>query len=138
MLLRVLACSSRSLRSRAPTRRRRRRSPRAPGSSSTCQRGQTIAAQNADERIEPASLTKLMTAYLVFDALKTEARSRSSRRCRSRERAWKAGGSRMFIEPRKPVTVDELLRGMIVQSGNDATIALAELVARLARRSSRR
>jgi D-alanyl-D-alanine carboxypeptidase (penicillin-binding protein 5/6) len=89
--------------------------------------GQPIVAQNADERVEPASLTKLMTAYLVFDALTKKAITPEQTAPVS-QRAWKAGGSRMFIEPRKPVTVDELLRGMIVQSGNDATIALAELV----------
>jgi D-alanyl-D-alanine carboxypeptidase (penicillin-binding protein 5/6) len=90
--------------------------------------GQPIVAQNADERVEPASLTKLMTAYLVFDALKKKA-IQPEQTAPVSQKAWKAGGSRMFIEPRKPVTVDELLRGMIVQSGNDATIALAELVA---------
>jgi D-alanyl-D-alanine carboxypeptidase (penicillin-binding protein 5/6) len=89
---------------------------------------QPIVGQNADERVEPASLTKLMTAYVVFDALKKKAITREQTVPVS-QRAWKAGGSRMFIEPRKPVTVDELLRGMVVQSGNDATIALAELVA---------
>jgi D-alanyl-D-alanine carboxypeptidase (penicillin-binding protein 5/6) len=89
--------------------------------------GHAIAAQNANERVEPASLTKLMTAYLVFDALKKKAIT-PEQTVPVSERAWKAGGSRMFIEPRKPVTVDELLRGMVVQSGNDATIALAELV----------
>ena len=91
------------------------------------QSGQTIAAHNADERIEPASLTKLMTAYLVFDALKKKTIT-PEQTVPVSKRAWKAGGSRMFIEPRKPVTVDELLRGMVVQSGNDATVALAELV----------
>jgi len=90
--------------------------------------GQPIVAHNADERVEPASLTKLMTAYLVFDALRKKTITREQTAPVS-QRAWKAGGSRMFIEPRKPVTVDELLRGMIVQSGNDATIALAELIA---------
>ena len=91
------------------------------------QSGQTIAAHKADERIEPASLTKLMTAYLVFDAL-TKKTITPEQTVPVSKRAWKAGGSRMFIEPRKPVTVDELLRGMVVQSGNDATVALAELV----------
>jgi D-alanyl-D-alanine carboxypeptidase (penicillin-binding protein 5/6) len=90
--------------------------------------GQVIAAQSPDDRVEPASLTKLMTAYLVFQALK-KGTIKGDQTVPVSERAWKAGGSRMFIEPRKPVTVDELLRGMIVQSGNDATIALAELVA---------
>jgi len=91
------------------------------------QSGQAIAGLHAAERIEPASLTKLMTAYLVFDALKKKAIAPEQAVTVS-ERAWKSGGSRMFIEPRKPVTVEELLRGMIVQSGNDATVALAELV----------
>jgi len=90
--------------------------------------GQIIASQNPNERVEPASLTKLMTAYLVFNALK-EKKIQGTQSVNISERAWKMGGSRMFVEPRKPVTVDELLRGMIVQSGNDATVALAETVA---------
>jgi D-alanyl-D-alanine carboxypeptidase (penicillin-binding protein 5/6) len=90
--------------------------------------GQTIAAENADERVEPASLTKLMTAYLAFQALKQNVLAPGQTVAVS-ERAWKAAGSRMFIEPKTPVTVDELLRGMIVQSGNDACIALAEAIA---------
>ena len=90
--------------------------------------GQPIASSNPDERIEPASLTKLMTAYVTFSALKTNALA-LSQTVRVSERAWRAGGSRMFIEPRKPVTVEELLHGMVVQSGNDACIALAEAVA---------
>src|SRR5262249_47776951 len=88
--------------------------------------GQVIAAENADERREPASLTKLMTAYLAFAALRDKAITPSQQVTVSTA-AWHAEGSRMFIEPRKAVTVDELLRGMIVQSGNDASIALAEL-----------
>ena len=87
-----------------------------------------IASQNADERVEPASLTKLMSAYLVFTALKRNQLSLSQTLPVS-ARAWKMSGSRMFLEPDKPVTVDELLHGMIVQSGNDATVALAEGVA---------
>jgi D-alanyl-D-alanine carboxypeptidase (penicillin-binding protein 5/6) len=90
--------------------------------------GQTIASRNPQERIEPASLTKLMTAYLAFAALKGKSLA-LGQTIRVSELAWRAGGSRMFIEPRKPVTVEELLRGMIVQSGNDACIALAEGVA---------
>lgn len=86
-----------------------------------------IAAQNADERIEPASLTKLMAAYLVFEALQKKSIAKEQPVPVS-HKAWKTGGSRMFIEPRKPVTVGELLLGVIVQSGNDATVALAELV----------
>ncbi|NJD87823.1 MAG: D-alanyl-D-alanine carboxypeptidase [Betaproteobacteria bacterium] len=90
--------------------------------------GQALAAQSAEDRFEPASLTKLMTAYLVFSAIRDRKLDPAATVPVS-ERAWKAGGSRMFIEPRKPVTVADLLRGMIVQSGNDATIALAEAVA---------
>jgi D-alanyl-D-alanine carboxypeptidase (penicillin-binding protein 5/6) len=90
--------------------------------------GQAIAAQNADERVEPASLTKLMTAYLAFAALKQQAILPGQAVAVS-ERAWRAAGSRMYIKPGMPVTVDELLRGMIVQSGNDACIALAETIA---------
>jgi D-alanyl-D-alanine carboxypeptidase (penicillin-binding protein 5/6) len=89
---------------------------------------QTLAGRNANERIEPASLTKLMTAYLTFAALKRK-QIQPAQAVPVSERAWKAEGARMFIEPRKPVTVDELMRGMIVQSGNDACIALAELIA---------
>jgi len=87
-----------------------------------------IAGQNADERVEPASLTKLMSAYLVFTALKRNQLSLSQTLSVS-TRALKMSGSRMFIEPDKPVTVDELLHGMIVQSGNDATMTLAEGIA---------
>jgi D-alanyl-D-alanine carboxypeptidase (penicillin-binding protein 5/6) len=90
--------------------------------------GQALAAQAEDDRFEPASLTKLMTAYLVFAAIR-DRRLDPAAGVAVSEKAWKAGGSRMFIEPRKPVTVADLLRGMIVQSGNDATIALAEAVA---------
>ena len=90
--------------------------------------GQVIAAENADERREPASLTKLMTAYLAFAALRDKSVTPSQQVTVSTA-AWHAEGSRMFIEPKKAVTVDELLRGMIVQSGNDASIALAELLA---------
>jgi D-alanyl-D-alanine carboxypeptidase (penicillin-binding protein 5/6) len=90
--------------------------------------GQTLVAQNADEQREPASLTKLMTAYLVFGALKNKELMPSQMVTVS-EKAWRAEGSRMFIEPKKAVSVDELLRGEIVQSGNDAAIALAEAVA---------
>jgi serine-type D-Ala-D-Ala carboxypeptidase (penicillin-binding protein 5/6) len=92
------------------------------------QSGQSVTGQAADNRFEPASLTKLMTAYLVFDALK-KGQLRGDQTVPVSTKAWKAEGSRMFIEPLKPVTVDELVRGMIVQSGNDATIALAEAVA---------
>ena len=88
---------------------------------------QTLAAANADERRDPASLTKLMTAYVAFAALRSKAIA-SSQMVNVSQRAWKAEGSRMFIEPRKPVSVDELMHGVIIQSGNDASIAIAELV----------
>lgn len=89
---------------------------------------QTLAGSNPHEKIEPASLTKLMTAYLTFAALKQKHLT-LDRVLPVSKQAWRAQGSRMFIEPNKPVTVDELLRGMIIQSGNDASIALAEGVA---------
>ena len=89
---------------------------------------QILAADNPDERFEPASLTKLMTAYVVFSALKAKTLKPDQVVPVSRV-AYKAEGSRMFIDPAIPVTIDELLRGMIVQSGNDASIALAEAVA---------
>ena len=90
--------------------------------------GETLVAQNADEPREPASLTKLMTAYLAFKALRDKALM-PSQMVKVSEKAWRAEGSRMFIDPKKAVSVDELLRGEIVQSGNDAAIALAEAVA---------
>jgi len=90
--------------------------------------GQAIASNKPDERVEPASLTKLMTAYLAFAALKAKSLAPSQSVAVS-QRAWRARGARMFIEPRKPVTVQELLHGLIVQSGNDACIALAEAIA---------
>ena len=90
--------------------------------------GLALAGANVDQRAEPASLTKLMTAYVAFGALRA-GRIKGDQSAPVSERAWKSPGSRMFIEPRLAVAVDELLRGMIVQSGNDACIALAELVA---------
>lgn len=90
--------------------------------------GQVLAAHEPRARVEPASLTKLMTAYLTFTALK-QKRIRADQMVPVSERARRAEGSRMFIEAGKPVTVDELIRGMIVQSGNDACIALAEAIA---------
>ncbi len=90
--------------------------------------GQTLEAVNADERRDPTSLTKLMTAYVVFGALRAKVIV-PSQMVNVSQRAWRAEGSRMFIEPKRAVTVDELTRGMIIQSGNDASIALAELVA---------
>jgi len=86
---------------------------------------QTLAELDADKPIEPASLTKLMTAYIVFDALKAKKISLQQTFGVS-ERAWKMPGSRMFIDPKMKVPVEDLVKGMIVQSGNDATMALAE------------
>ena len=88
---------------------------------------QTLAALNPDEKREPASLTKLMTAYVAFQALRNKQIT-LAQQVKVSERAWRAEGSRMFIEPNRPVTVDELLHGMIIQSGNDASVALAELI----------
>jgi serine-type D-Ala-D-Ala carboxypeptidase (penicillin-binding protein 5/6) len=90
--------------------------------------GQILGSEKADQRFEPASLTKLMTAYLVFTALH-EKKLSLQQQVPVSESAWKAPGSRMFIEPGKPVTVDQLIQGMEVQSGNDACIALAQAVA---------
>jgi D-alanyl-D-alanine carboxypeptidase (penicillin-binding protein 5/6) len=90
--------------------------------------GQVLVAEKADERMEPASLTKLMTAYLVFAALR-DKKLTLEQQVPVSAHAWRAPGSRMFIDPRKPVTVDELIKGMEVQSGNDACIALAEALA---------
>ena len=89
---------------------------------------QVLAAKNSDMPVEPASLTKLMTAYLVFDALRAK-KVELKQALPVSERAWKMPGSRMFIDPKMRVPVDDLLRGMLVQSGNDATVALAEGVA---------
>ncbi len=89
--------------------------------------GQVLASHNASERFEPASLTKLMTAYLTFGALKQKS-LKPDQVIPVSTRAWKSEGSRMFIEPNKPVIVEDLLRGMIVQSGNDASVALAEAI----------
>jgi len=87
--------------------------------------GQVLAAKDIDAPVEQASLTKLMTGYLVFDALRAKKITLEQRLPVS-ERAWKMPGSRMFIDPKMQVPVDDLLKGMIVQSGNDATMALAE------------
>lgn len=86
--------------------------------------GNIIASYQKDERVEPASLTKIMTAYLAFDAIK-HGHLKLDQILPVSERAWKTEGSKMFIEPNKPVTVDELLHGMIIQSGNDASVTLA-------------
>lgn len=91
------------------------------------QTGMVLAEKNSDEQVEPASLTKIMTVYAAGHALKSGLIKQEDNVVVS-EKAWKAEGSRMFIEVGKTVTVDQLLDGIIVQSGNDASIALAEHV----------
>jgi len=86
---------------------------------------QVLAGRDIDSPVEPASLTKLMSAYLVFDALRAKKVSLQQTLPVS-VRAWKMPGSRMFIDPSMQVPVEDLVKGMIVQSGNDATVALAE------------
>lgn len=90
--------------------------------------GTIIASHEKDARVEPASLTKIMTAYVVFSAIQ-QGHLKLDQTLPVSEKAWKVEGSKMFIEPNKPVTVDELLHGTIIQSGNDSSIALAEGVA---------
>lgn len=90
--------------------------------------GQILAEMNADQQVEPASLTKLMTAYAIFHELK-EGNIHLTDQVTISEKAWRSPGSRMFVEVGKQVAVEDLLKGMIIQSGNDASIALAEYVA---------
>jgi D-alanyl-D-alanine carboxypeptidase (penicillin-binding protein 5/6) len=90
--------------------------------------GRELAALNADESLAPASLTKIMTTYVVFSALKQGQLALDDEVTIS-EKAWRTEGSRMFVEVGTRVTVHDLLRGMIVQSGNDASVALAEHIA---------
>lgn len=90
--------------------------------------GQIIGAHNPEEQVEPASLTKLMSAYVVFDAIKKN-RLALDQEVNISEKAWRTEGSRMFVQVNTRVSVDDLLQGVIVQSGNDATVALAEAVA---------
>jgi D-alanyl-D-alanine carboxypeptidase (penicillin-binding protein 5/6) len=89
--------------------------------------GQTLAESQADQKIEPASLTKLMSAYVIFNALR-DGRLKMDEQVLISEHAWRAEGSRTFVQVGTRVPVDVLVKGMIVQSGNDATIALAERV----------
>ena len=92
------------------------------------QSGRVITSKNADAPVEPASLTKLMTAYAVFHAL-ADGKLTLDTTVPISERAWRAEGSRTFVEVGTRVRVEDLLQGMIVQSGNDASIALAEAIA---------
>jgi serine-type D-Ala-D-Ala carboxypeptidase (penicillin-binding protein 5/6) len=86
---------------------------------------QILAGRDIDAPVEPASLTKLMATYLVFDALRSKKIDLKQALPVS-VRAWKQPGSRMFIDPKMQVPVDDLIKGMVVQSGNDATVSLAE------------
>ncbi len=90
--------------------------------------GWVLASHNPDERIEPASLSKLMTAYIVFRELK-RGNVQLNTPVHISEKAWKTEGSRMFVKVNSDVTVEALLQGLIVQSGNDAAVALAEVIA---------
>lgn len=90
--------------------------------------GTIVAGYKQNERVEPASLTKIMTAYLAFEAIQNRY-LKLDQTLPVSEKAWKVEGSKMFIEPNKPVAVDELLHGLIIQSGNDASITLAEGIA---------
>lgn len=89
---------------------------------------QILAAREADEQAPPASLTKLMTTYLTFQAL-ARGSLKLDQQISVSVAAWKAGGSTMFLQPNLPATVDQMIRGMVVVSGNDAAVALAEAVA---------
>ncbi len=90
--------------------------------------GRIIVEENPDMPVEPASITKLMTAYVVFMEL-DQGNITLEETVTISEKAWRTGGSRMFIEPNMQVKVEDLLRGMVIQSGNDASVALAEHVA---------
>ena len=90
--------------------------------------GQILAEKNADAQIEPASITKLMTSYVVYSEIETGRLSLDEKVTIS-EKAWRMGGSRMYLEERSKVSVELLLKGLIIQSGNDASVALAEHVA---------
>ena len=90
--------------------------------------GRIVAEASADEQVEPASLTKLMTAYVAFHALR-QGQITLQDEAHVSEKAWRTDGSRMFIEVDTTVSVEDLLQGMIIQSGNDASVALAEHVA---------
>lgn len=90
--------------------------------------GYVIAEKNADTRLEPASLTKLMTALVIFEKLR-EGEIVLDEPVMISEKAWRMQGSRMFVEVNKQVSIEKLLKGLIIQSGNDASVALAEHVA---------
>lgn len=90
--------------------------------------GRVLAAKNENERLEPASITKLMTAYVIFGEF-AQGRIRLNELSTISTNAWRMPGSRMFIEERSKVSIEDLLKGLIIQSGNDASVALAEHIA---------
>lgn len=90
--------------------------------------GKVLAEKNADIRLAPASLTKIMTVYVIFRELKSGHLTLDEKVTISKK-AWQTPGSRMFVEVNKQVTIENLLQGVIIQSGNDASVALAEHVA---------
>jgi D-alanyl-D-alanine carboxypeptidase (penicillin-binding protein 5/6) len=90
--------------------------------------GDVLVESNPDMRVEPASITKVMTSYVVFNELKS-GNINLTDTVNISETAWRTGGSRMFIEPSMEVTVEQLIKGMVIQSGNDASVALAEYLA---------
>lgn len=90
--------------------------------------GRVLAEKDADAQIEPASITKLMTSYIVYKELEADRLSMNDVVIIS-EKAWRMGGSRMYLEVNSKVTVHDLLKGLIIQSGNDASVALAEHIA---------
>src|SRR5215475_7437863 len=93
--------------------------------------GRVLAEQNADQAVEPASITKVMTVYIAFDEIK-KGRRKLTDQVPISEKAWRQGidstESRMFIEVGKTVSLEDLLRGIVIQSGNDAAVAVAEFL----------
>jgi D-alanyl-D-alanine carboxypeptidase (penicillin-binding protein 5/6) len=90
--------------------------------------GKILVEKNADQRLEPASLTKIMTAHVVFEEI-AKGKLKLSDMVHISEKAWKTEGSRMFVKVNSDVSVEDLLRGLIIQSGNDSAVALAEHIA---------
>jgi D-alanyl-D-alanine carboxypeptidase (penicillin-binding protein 5/6) len=90
--------------------------------------GRILVESNPDMRVEPASITKVMTSYVVFHEL-ADGNIKLEDLVNVSEKAWRTGGSRMFIEPNMEVTLEQLIKGMVIQSGNDASVALAEHLA---------
>ena len=89
--------------------------------------GRILASKDVDQKVEPASITKIMTAYVVYKEIESGHLQLNDPVTISKK-AWQMGGSKMFIDVGKQVTVDDLLKGLVIQSGNDAAVALAEHV----------